>query len=295
MTKTNTAVSRGILILTSMVMIGLLAGITACGGGDEAAEKTDGAAQTANWEDGFYMAQEDGFSEKTGWKYIVLLEVKDGKIQDAVWNGAHKTAGPDKVTQSKSGAYGMEEKGGAQAAWYEQAARAEDFLLEKQDPTAITYTDDAGHTDAISGVSIHVVEFFDLAQKALNQGPVGRGPYKNGAFHAEAEEFSHGWKATVDLTVIGGYIAAAEWNALAEESDTTKKEASESGEYGMVENGDAQASWAEQAARAEEYLLEVQDPAQVPVDDSGATDAISGVSIGVEEFFTLAGEALEKR
>jgi hypothetical protein len=61
----------------------------------------------------------------------------------------------------------MVEKGGAQAEWHEQAKAAEAYLLEVQDPTAIEYTDDEGHTDAISGVSIHVIEFFDLVEKAL--------------------------------------------------------------------------------------------------------------------------------
>ncbi len=294
--KTRIPQAAGI-ILAAVLAVAL----TACGGdkGSEAEAKEAGGKMSSfeigSLEDGFYMAQEEGFSEKTGWKYVVTLQVADGKIAEAVWNGAHQTAGPSKVAQSKSGDYGMVEKAGAQAPWYEQAAKAEAYLLEKQDPTAITYTDDVGHTDAISGVSIHVVEFFDLAQKALEKGPVGRGPYKDGSYHAEMSEFDHGWKAAVDLTVLGGRIVAAEWDALAEESDTTKKEASRNGEYGMMDNSGAQAPWFEQAEKAEAYLIEVQDPTQVPINDQGATDAISGVSIGVEEFFTLADKALEQQ
>ncbi|MDK2933851.1 MAG: hypothetical protein PWP27_1661 [Clostridiales bacterium] len=90
----------------------------------------------------------------------------------------------------------MKEKGGAQAEWHEQAEKAEAYLLKTQDPTKITYTDDEGHTDLISGATIHVKEFFDLAKKALDNGPVGRGQYKDGAYHAEEKDFNQktGWK-----------------------------------------------------------------------------------------------------
>ncbi len=61
----------------------------------------------------------------------------------------------------------MVANGGAQAPWFDQAMKAEAYLLETQDPTSITYTDETGHTDAISGASIHVREFFSLAEEAL--------------------------------------------------------------------------------------------------------------------------------
>lgn len=120
----------------------------------------------AKYEDGIYFAQEDGFGT-TGYKYVATLEVKDGKIVKADWNGANVKGGPDKDTLSKTGKYPMVEQGGAQAPWHEQAEKAEAYLLELQDPTKIEYTDEEGHTDAISGASIHVKEFFDLAQEAL--------------------------------------------------------------------------------------------------------------------------------
>ena len=256
-------------------------------------QKEQKSTSGTNFEDGIYFAQEDGFSEKTGWKNMATLEVEDGEIVEAEWNGAHKNAGTDKITRSESGEYGMVENGGASAPWYEQAEKTEQYLLETQDPTKIEYSNDAGNTDAISGVTIHVKEFFSLAQKALQKGPVGYGMWEDGHYHAEGEEFSHGWKATVDLTVVSGYIVAANWNALPEEGDKKKKQASMDGDYGMVANSDAQAPWYEQAEKAEQYLLETQDPADINYNSEGVTDAISGVSIGVDGFFTLAQEALE--
>jgi major membrane immunogen (membrane-anchored lipoprotein) len=285
-------------ILLSLVLIG-------CGGSEESAapaETADSSApaesssdSTGQYEDGVYFAEEDGFSERTGWKYIVILEVDGGEIVSATWEGANRDGGTSKVTRSRSGEYGMVENGGAIAPWFEQAAAAEAYLLETQDPTAIEYTTEEGHTDAISGATIHVVEFFTLAEEALANGPVGYGMWQDGQYHAEEPEFGRtGWKYMVDLTVIGGRIVAANWNGIHEEGGTDKKTRSMDGEYGMVENGGAIAPWFEQARAAEAYLLETQDPTAIEyTTEEGHTDAISGATIHVVEFFSLAEEALE--
>ncbi len=290
------------LILSIMLALSMLFFI-GCGQ-DEAAspaetENSESSEEKAmssgdGYEDGFYFAQEDGFSEKTGWKYMALLRVEDGEIVEATWEGAHRNAGTSKKTQSKAGEYGMVEHGDAQAYWFEQAEKVEEKLLETQDPAAIEYDED-GYTDAISGVSIHINEFVGLAEEALAEGPVGRGMYEDGAYHAELDEFSHGWKDYVDLTVIGGYIVAAHWNAYPEEGEMHKYEYSKEGKYGMVENGGAQAQWWEQVDKAEAYLLEIQDPSKIEyTSEEGHVDSISGVSIHVKELFSLAEEALKE-
>lgn len=247
---------------------------------------------TPKYADGIYFAQEDGFTN--GWKYVVTIEVKDGKIISADWNGANKTGGPDKVTLSEAGKYGLVDKGGAQAEWHEQAAKTEAYLIETQDPTAITYKDDEGHTDDIAGVSIHVVEFFDLAETALANGPVEKGPYEDGAYYAEQDGYSKNFKYTVSLTVINGNIVAADWNGVDINGGKDKDTLSADGEYNMVAKGGAQAEWHEQAAKAEAYLLVTQDPTDIIYsDDEGHTDDIAGVSIHVIEFFDLAKVALD--
>ncbi|WP_235817530.1 FMN-binding protein [Gracilibacillus timonensis] len=261
----------------------------------ETEETPEVEAEPGEYEDGIYFAEEDGFSEDSGWKYTATLEVEDGSIVSADWNGANIAGGDDKDTVSANGEYGMVENSDAELEWHEQAELAEEYLLEIQDPAAIEYSDDEGHTDAISGVSIHVVEFFDLAQQALNNGPVGRGDYTDGAYHAEQADFDpdSGWKYTADLTVIDGYIVAADWNGVHTDGGDNKDTVSANGEYGMVENSDAELEWHEQAELAEAHLLETQDPTDIEyTDDEGHTDAISGVSIHVSEFFDLAEEAL---
>lgn len=259
--------------------------------------KTDDAKadESKKYEDGIYFAAEKTFNEQNGWKAVVTLEVKDGKIVSVDWNGAHKDAGVDKKTSSKDGLYGLVKYSDATKEWHEQAEFAEKFLLEAGDPTAITYSDDEGHTDAISGVSIHVSEFFKLAEEALANGPVGYGKWADGAYSLEDEAFNEksGWKATFNTTVISGYIMSANWNGIHKEDGDDKKTRSVNGEYVLANDGGK--TWHEQAALIEEKLLETQDPTAVTVTDSGNTDDVAGVSIHVSEFFTLASKALKTR
>lgn len=289
-------------VLFSLVLVsGMLA---ACGGGNNEGSSggatnapaptpaaTPAATQDGKWTDGVYYAEADEFSG-SGWKEVVGLTVENGVITSVNWTGLHKDGGMDKKAFSLAGKYGMT-KGGAQAEWHEQAEKAEQFLLEKQDPAAFAVKDD-GKTDAVSGVSVTVSEFVELVNKALAAGPVERGPYKDGMYRAEEKEFgSSGWKYTADITVLNGRIISADWNGIYKDGGDDKDTQSASGAYGMVAKGGAQAEWHEQALKAEQYLLETQDPKAITyTDDAGHTDAISGVSIHVVEFFDLAEEAL---
>lgn len=246
-----------------------------------------------SYTDGIYFAVEDSFSS-SGWKYAVTVVVENSTIVEADWNGVNVSAGATKKDVDKAGKYNMVKFGAAQAEWYEQAQKAEQHLLETQDPTAINYTDNEGHTDDIAGVSIHVVEFFDLAEKALAQGPVGRGMYADGAYYMLDDKFaSSGWKEYVALTVINGNIVGANWSAINKTGDD-KKLYDAAGKYNMVKFGGAQAEWSVQAAKAEQYLMDLQDPSLVEYkDDEGHTDAVGGVSIHVDGLFNLAAKALE--
>lgn len=243
----------------------LLAVLSACSG-----------EKAPSYKDGVYFAQQETFAE-SGWKYMVTLEVKNGSVASVSWNGANVDAGMDKISVSKAGRYPMVEKGGAKADWHVQSKLVEDHFLKTQS-TAMP--------DAISGASIHYNEFYELVNKALAAGPSGYGPYKDGTYHAEQPEFGHGYKYFVDLTVVSGYVVAANWDAYAEaEGAKNKQAASKDGEYGMVEKGGAQAPWWEQARVVEDYFINTQDPSQ--------PDAISGATIGLEEFYSLVNEALK--
>ncbi|MTI48505.1 MAG: FMN-binding protein [Firmicutes bacterium] len=260
---------------------------------DNNAEDEDTGNEDVNveeLEDGIYFATQDEFHN--GWKYVATLEVKDGKIVSADWEGVSENAGKTKSQASEDGEYGMVENGGAIAPWYEQAEVAAKYLVDNQNFDAIEF-DAEGHTDAISGATIGVKEFADLANKALAQGPKGKGQYKDGHYYAEMDEFSNGWKYYASITVVNGYIVAADWDGIGEDTDKSKDQASADGDYGMVENGGAQSTWVEQASAAEAYLIETQDPTDIEyTSEEGHTDAISGATIHVKEFFDLAEQAL---
>ncbi|WP_040950727.1 hypothetical protein [Gorillibacterium massiliense] len=297
-------------VLSTVLVVGMLAG---CGGKkDESASSspsTSAAPATtapstapstaptaapaeAKYADGVYYAEGADFDAKTGWKEVVALKVEGGKITNVNWTGLNKDGGIDKKTYAAQGKYGMK-KAGSALEWNEQAAKAEAFLIEKQDPKEIPFDKDKGTTDAITGVSIHVSGFAELAEKALAAGPVQAGPYKDGTYHAEAADFDKdsGWKDTVDVTVLNGKIFAVRWSGVNKDG-ADKVQFSKDGKYGMKKGG-ASSEWHEQSLLAEKALLEKQDPAAITVKDDGKTDAISGVSIHVAGFTTLAAKALE--
>ena len=279
----------------ALLMTLLLAATALAGCGAKQAETpapAPAATEAAAWADGIYYAQGDSYDAESGWKSTVLLEVKGGKILSANWNGISNKMGLDKKTASQTGKYPMVEVGGAKAPWHDQAAEMEKFLLEKQDPKAITVNAE-GKTDAVSSVTISVGDFATLADKALTAGPATPGTYKDGTYHAEGKDFDAqtGWKGTVDVVVANGNIISVFWSGL-DKDGNDKKAASIEGKYPMVEKGGAKAPWHEQAVAAEAFLLEKQAVDAIPVNAEGKTDAIASVTIAVGEFTQLATEAL---
>lgn len=293
------------ILLCTALLIGVLAGCGSNNSKDNAApanntsteapatnstNSENTAAEQGQYQDGVYYAIGEA-DAKSGWQYYVTLKVDGGKITEANWNGINATVGPDKVSYSESGKYGMK-AGGAQSEWHEQAALVEQYLLEKQDPKDITLGED-GKTDAISGVSVHVNEFFDLADKALAAGPVELGVYKDGYYHAEGAEFDakSGWKETADVVIAAGKIIHVNFSGV-NAAGEDKKQNSIDGKYGMKAGG-ASSEWHEQAAVAEANLVETQDPAALTFGEDGKTDALSGVSITLQSYFDLVSKALE--
>lgn len=76
--------------------------------------------------------------------------------------------GTMKKKLSSEGGYVMKE--GEEKAWHEQIADLEAFIVENDfDLSKITLTDDDGHTDAVSGVSIKVGTYLEAVQNALDE------------------------------------------------------------------------------------------------------------------------------
>ncbi|AGA68758.1 major membrane immunogen, membrane-anchored lipoprotein [Desulfitobacterium dichloroeliminans LMG P-21439] len=286
--------------LVTVMTLGAVLVLSGCGNQSTPATAVDPAknepakTETAQgkYQDGVYYA-EDAMYGSGGWKYFAALTVENGNIVAADWNGLNIKGGKDKDNLSKDGEYGLKEKGKAQAEWHEQAEKAEAYLLETQDATKITYKDAEGHTDDIAGVSIHVSEFFNLAQAALDKGPVAKGAYKDGIYYAADEAFVKGWKYMTSIVVKNGTIVGADWNGLPEDATKPNKDIqSTEGEYKLAPGN--QGEWVAQAQKAEAHLLKTQDATKIAYKDAeGHTDDIAGVSIHVSEFFNLAQKALE--
>ncbi len=257
----------------------------------------DTTAAGGSLADGIYFATQPTFDAESGWKEVVTITVENGKIVAADWNGASVTAGKDKKTTAKDGEYNMVAYGKAQSEWDVQAGLVEAYLVENQSFDNLNLSDAEGHTDSITGVSIHVSPFVDLAKEALAAGPVGTGKYVDGTFYAEDADYGDsGWKENASFTVINGFIVAANWNGTSKDTDKDKKTASIDGDYGMVSIGKASSEWHEQAALVEGFLVDSQDFDAITLSDAeGHTDAIAGVSMHVSNFIELAKKALKLR
>ena len=99
-------------------------------------------------------------------KDVILTEItfEDGQAVDIKIDVV--TDGKSKVEESKAGNYVMKER--EENAWHEQIALLEAFLKENNfDLTKVTLSDDAGHTDAVAGVTIKVPDYIKAVEEAL--------------------------------------------------------------------------------------------------------------------------------
>lgn len=112
--------------------------------------------------DGWYYAKSSTF-DNSGFASTALITVVNGRIVSAVWNEVHRAGGDSKFMRAVKGTYKMNAK---QGEWHVQAPRVAAELVKLQDPTKYTIKADK-KTDAISGVSITMKEFADIANEAL--------------------------------------------------------------------------------------------------------------------------------
>ena len=130
----------------------------------ETEEEADPAqAEDLELQDGTYEAKADG-PDNNGYTDQVTITVADGKITEAVWESVDSD-GNKKSEQSENGQYVMTEDG---PTWAEQSKALGQALVENQSLGFLTM-DNQGKTDAVSGVSISVGGFADLAQKCIDQ------------------------------------------------------------------------------------------------------------------------------
>lgn len=240
--------------------------------------------------DGTYFAQDEKFSS-SGWREQVVLVVSGGKIVEATWNGVSNLPGAaDKASHAAGGKYGMIKASKIKAEWDAQAKATAEYLVKTQDINFSKINKD-GKTDAISGSTMTVSEFFLLAKEALASAPVAKGPYKSGWYYAEQAAFDRsGWKDSVLVTVVNGSVVDVLWNGISNKAGAKSKLVqSVAGTYKMnAKNGE----WNVQAARLGDAIVKAGDPAKIALNKDGKTDAVSGVSITANAV-SLAIEALK--
>lgn len=126
-------------------------------------------------------------------------------------------------------------------------------------------------------------------EKVSDEEPVKE--LKDGTYEAKAEAAdNNGFTDQVTMTVKDGKITEVNWEAVGEDG-SKKSVLSENGEYVMTEDGP---TWKEQAEALANALIENQSLDFLQVNEQGKTDAVSGVSISVGGFISLAEKCMNE-
>ena len=246
-----------------------------------------GITQTLELKDGTYEAKAEA-ADNNGFIDQVTMTVADGKIAEVNWE-AVGADGSTKSVLSENGEYVMTEDG---LTWKEQAEALAKAVVENQSLSFLNL-DEQGKTDAVSGVSISIGGFTALAEKCLKEaaGITQTLELKDGTYEAKAEAAdNNGFIDQVTMTVADGKITEVNWEAVGEDG-SKKSVLSENGEYVMTEDG---LTWKEQAEALASALIENQSLDFLQVNEQGKTDAVSGVSISVGGFISLAEKCMNE-
>ena len=117
----------------------------------------DQAIGKANGQDGTYTVE--GTPDDKGNYGFVTITVEGGKVTNVVWDEMY--GGESKAQLSVEGKYVMK------PVWKTQAESLGTYVVENQTTAGIL--NEKGYTDAVSGVSIYVGGFVDLANQAISQ------------------------------------------------------------------------------------------------------------------------------
>ena len=116
--------------------------------------------------DGWFYA-EDQKADEWHTRNTVLITVLNGTIVDVLWNGIlvgmPPSINPSKLITSRARGYPMVD---SKWPWDEQANKIAAEMLKLQNPAMFKIKPD-GHADGISGVSIHISDFVNVAKQAL--------------------------------------------------------------------------------------------------------------------------------
>ncbi|MBQ8992633.1 MAG: hypothetical protein IJ085_00610 [Turicibacter sp.] len=198
--------------------------------------------------------------------------------------------GQSKKALAASGEYVMSQAEGA-LQWDAQIEAVETFLTENNfDTTKINITDEDGHTDTLTGVSMKVGTYVQLVQDLMDK--VAAGETEFGFSGSKKVEFE-GEKGTDVVEIVYNNGTPVNLNIDNIQADgSSKRAASEEGTYDMG----GELKWHEQMDLLEDFIVANNfDTTKVNLtDEDGHTDAVTGVSIKVGSYLDLVTQALEQ-
>lgn len=198
--------------------------------------------------------------------------------------------GQSKKALAASGEYVMSQAEGA-LQWDAQIEAVETFLTENNfDTTKINITDEDGHTDTLTGVSMKVGTYVQLVQDLMDK--VAAGETEFGFSGSKKVEFE-GEESTDVVEIVYNNGTPVNLNIdVIQEDGSSKRAASEEGTYDMG----GELKWHEQMDLLEDFIVANNfDTTKVNLtDEDGHTDAVTGVSIKVGSYLDLVTQALEQ-
>ena len=231
------------------------------------AEEPENTEQ-ATYKDGTYTAQTEP-NEKGDYSYVTV-KVENGKVTSVVWDEI--TGGASKAELSANGQYVMK------PVWKTQSESLGAYVVENQTTEGIM--NENGYTDVVSGVSINIASFVDLANQAITQANGTDGTFTVKSTEEDAENYGY-----VTVTVANGKITNVVWDEIT--GGASKAELSANGQYVM------KPIWKTQSESVGAYVVENQSTQGI-MNEKGYTDVVSGVSINIAGFVDLANQALTK-
>lgn len=237
--------------------------------------------------DGIYQATAK--EPHNGYTSQVTLAVRNGRISEVVWD-AFDADGNSKRLLADQGEYVMTPDG---SNWREQADVIATYAIERQGIHTLTLNEE-GKTDAVATVSISVNEFTALVEECLSSAEQTKGgtdsPLQDGIYVERAAQAENGYTSQFTMVVEGGVITKVTWDAV-DDAGNGKAGLSREGRYVMTDNG---MLWADQAEALAAYLIEHQGLEGLNFDENGKTDAVSGVSISIQDFVGQAEACLTR-
>jgi major membrane immunogen (membrane-anchored lipoprotein) len=156
----------------------------------------------------------------------------------------------------------------------------EDSTEEAQVPeteTADTQTTDSVTTDSDTAINTSS----DTAAAA----------WADGTYEAEEPEYDdQGFKDKVTLTIQDGKMTEVIWDAYNSNGELKSVLSAD----GIYEIPDSSSTWQEQAIAITDFLIQKQSTDAITMDEDGKTDAVTGVTISVNDFIKLVKDCLAK-